>query len=43
MRAETIARMGMAAAKITMESTNAVNKELSMELIKKLMNKEIEK
>lgn len=42
MRAETIARMGMAAAKITMESTNAVNEKLSMELIKKLMNKEIE-
>ena len=41
MRAEVIARMGMAAAKITMESANAVNKELSMELIKKLMNKEI--
>lgn len=42
MRAETIARMGMAASRITMESANAVNEELSMELIKKLMNKEIE-
>ena len=41
MRAETIARMGMAASRITMESSNAVNKDISIDLIKKLMNKEI--
>ena len=41
MRAETIARMGMAASRITMESSNAVNENLNMELIKELMNKEI--
>ena len=41
MRAETIARMGMAASRITMESSNAVNEDISIDLIKKLMNKEI--
>ena len=41
MNAEKIAEMGMAASRITMESSKAVSEEISMELIKKLMNKEI--
>lgn len=41
MRAAKIAEMGMAASRITMESSKAVNEELSMELIKDLMNKEM--
>ena len=36
-----IAEMGMAASRITMESSKAVNEEISMELIRKLLNKEI--
>ena len=41
MNARKIAEMGMAAARITMESRNAVSEELSIELIEKLLNKEI--
>ena len=41
MRASDIARMGMAASRITMESDRAVNENISMELIKQLMNKEM--
>ncbi len=41
MNAGKIAEMGMAAARITMESQNAVSEELSIELIEELMNKEI--
>lgn len=41
MTARKIAEMGMAAARITMESQNAVSEELSIDLIEKLMNKEI--
>ncbi len=41
MNAHAIAEMGMAASRITLESANAVNENLSMELIKKMMNKEI--
>ena len=41
MNARKIAEMGMAAARITMESQNAVSEELTIELIKELLNKEI--
>ncbi len=41
MNAAKIAEMGMAASRITMESAKAVSEDISMELIKKLMNKEI--
>ena len=41
MSAEQIARMGMAASRITMSTPKAVNDEISMELIEELMNKEI--
>ena len=41
MRASDIAEMGMAASRITMESDKAVNENISMELIKQLMNKEL--
>ena len=41
MRASAIAEMGMAASRITMESDKAVNENISMELIKQLMNKEM--
>ncbi len=41
MSAGKIAEMGMAASRITMESSKAVNEEISMELIRKLLNKEI--
>lgn len=41
MNARKIAEMGMAAARITMESQSAVSEELTMELLKELLNKEI--
>ena len=42
MRAEAIAEMGMTASRITMGSASAVSKEISMDLIKELLNKELE-
>lgn len=41
MTARKMAEMGMAAARITMESQNAVNEEITMTLLNELLNKEI--
>ena len=41
MAARKIAELGMAAARITMRSKNAVSEELSMELLEELLEKEI--
>ena len=41
MNAKTIAEMGMAASRITMESQKAVSEKISIDLVRELMNKEL--